>query len=136
MISSGRPCGAVRRLDLEPRPRPRKIHADNSIALFEAAVQQVGLDEFGRPPVAVDKCYMRRAPAQGFDADRSAAGIAIQHSRAHDRRAEDIEERLAQLVGRRAQAVPRRRFEAPALQRARDNPQRSTLNAHPSTGSG
>ena len=48
-------------------------------------------------------------------------GVAVEHARAGDARREDVEQRLAQLVGRRPQPVPRRRLETPAFQRPGDD---------------
>ena len=69
---------------VQPGRDARKIHADNSIALFDPAVQQVRLDEIRGPPVVVDERHVRRAAAQRFDADRTGAGVAVEDARAGD----------------------------------------------------
>ena len=113
---------AIWRRGLEPRREPRKIHADNSIALFEAAVGQVGLDERRRAPVAVDKSHVPGAAAQRFDPHRSGPGKAIEHPRAGHVWPEHVEERFTQLVGRRPHARPVGRRQPAALLLPRDHP--------------
>ena len=98
--------------------RARDARANNSIALSDAAVREVVRDELLRAAIAVDERDVRRAAAQRFDADRARAGVAVEDARALDARREDVEQRLAQLVGRGPQAFPRRRFETTPFQRS------------------
>ena len=71
--------------------------------------------------VLLDERHVCRAPADRFDSDRSRSRIAVEHPRAGDPRREDVEQRLAQPVGRRTQPVPVGSPEPPAFQRAGDD---------------
>ena len=55
----------------------------------------------------------RRAAAQAFQAQRAAAGKQFQHPRAHDPRAERIENRLFDQIGRRPDVQSFRDFQNP-----------------------
>src|SRR5262249_9734303 len=59
--------------------------------------------------------------AQRFNTDGTGAGVSVEHPRSDHPGTYDVEERLAQLVGRRAQSFPRRRLEAAALQGPSDD---------------
>jgi len=91
---------------LQPRLSPGKVNADNSIALADPAVREVPRYEVDGPPIALDEGDVRSAAAQRLDADRSRAGVGIEHARALNRWAEYVEQRLPQPVRRRPQPVP------------------------------
>src|SRR6478609_6449215 len=61
------------------------------------------------------------AAAQGLDADRAAAGVAVDHARADDPRGEDVEDRLPELVRRRPKSFPTWCLEDPSFQPACDD---------------
>src|SRR6185503_10516205 len=81
-------------------------------------VRKVVGDERLRAAILFDERYMRRAATERLDPDRAGAREAVEDARALDPRREDVEQRLAQLVGRRPQPIPCRGLEATALQRS------------------
>ncbi len=46
------------------------------------------------------------ATTQGLDSERTGAGVSIEDTRPGDARRQDVEQRLAQLVGRGPDAFP------------------------------
>src|SRR6266850_735739 len=97
------------------------VRAPDSIASLHAAGLKVLLDQRHRAPVVLDERHVRRAAAQGLDADGARAGKSVEHARRLDARREDVEQRLAQLVGCRSKALPRRRLQPAALVKACDH---------------
>ena len=95
-----------------------------------AAVEIIGLGRvdcdrlrvIGDGAVEIVLGDMGGAAAHGFDSHRAGSRVAVEHARAFDARGEDVEEGFTQLVGRRSQAVPRRRLEAASLVSACDHP--------------
>ena len=73
-------------------------------------------DQRLRAPILLDEGHVAGAAAERLDADGAGARVRIDDPRAGDPRREDIEQRLAQLVGSRPQAVPVGRLQAAALQ--------------------
>ena len=83
----GRSVRRIQEHEIEPgRPSaapPRvKVPADNSIALRDAAVLQVRLDQRDGAAIVLDERDVRRAAAERFDADGAGAGEAVEHPRA------------------------------------------------------
>ena len=98
-----------------------ELRADNSIAIHDVAALQVLGDQTHRAWIPLDERHMRGAAAQGFDANRASAGVAVDHARAGDPWGEDVEHRLAKLVRRRSEPFPTWRLEDPAFQPACDD---------------
>ena len=76
---------------------------------MSAAARRSLLDEHRRAGTAAER----------FQTDRAGAGKDIEHPRIRHTRRDDVEERLAQLVGGWPQPVPARRVQAAALLRCR-----------------
>src|SRR3954465_5444022 len=95
----------------KPRGGVREAWADDSTVARTRRVDhgKVLLDQSDRARILLDEGDARRAAAQRLDADRAGAGIAVEHARAGDRRPDDVEQRLAQAIRCRPEAVPRRR---------------------------
>src|SRR5262245_18417867 len=102
--------------------RVKNGRADNSIALRDPAVGHVLRDQRPRAPVVFHERHLASAPADGLDAHGTGPRVAVEHPRTRHGRRQKIEERLAPLVGRRAQPSPRGGPEAAALQGACDHP--------------
>ena len=102
------------------------VAALDSIALLHAAGREVRRDQRGRAAILLDERDVRGAAAQRLDADRAGPGKAVEHARALDPRRQDVEQRLAQLVGGRPQPVPGRRLQPAPLERAGDDSHVST----------
>ena len=71
--------------------------------------------------ILLDEDDLARAAADGLDADGARSRVRIDDARAGDARRQDVEQRLAQLVGRRPQTVPVGRFQPPTFQRTGDH---------------
>src|SRR5437867_5547989 len=102
--------------------RPLDARADNNTPIRDPAVSEILFDERLRAAIAFDEGDGSGAAADRFDAERAGAGIRVEHARARNARRENVEDRLAQLVRRRPEAVPRRRVESSPLQRSGDDP--------------
>ena len=100
------------------RERASHICADDSIAVRDAAVREVFRDQRTRAPIAFDERHVRRASAERLDSAGTRPRIAVEHARPSHARRENVEQRLAQLVGGRPQSLPRGRFQPAAFQRA------------------
>ena len=96
--------------------RRTKVAAGDSIAALQAAHLRVLLDERRRATVLLDERHVRRATTQGLDAECAGAGVCVEDARPGDARRQDVEQCLAQLVGRRPDAFPRRRLEPAAFE--------------------
>src|SRR6185503_19510923 len=94
----------------------------DSIALLHGAGPEVLLDERDGAAVLLDERHLRRTAADRLDPDRARSGESIEDTRAVDARRQDVEQRLAELVGRRTQSVPAGGFETTAFQATGDNP--------------
>src|SRR5262249_44602018 len=105
----------------QPRERAAHICADDSIAFPKATPLEVIGYELQRARFTLDECHSVSTATESPDADRARSGVAVEHAGTNDARGEDVEQRLPKLVGRRPQPAPRRRFQAAAFQRARDN---------------
>src|SRR5437763_1966874 len=81
----------------------------------EPAAREVLLDERGGARIALDEGRGRGAAAQRLDAEGAGPRVAVEHARARDARRENVEERLAKLIGGWSQPGPRRRNQATAL---------------------
>ncbi len=101
----GRP-GRTRSPPAPRRPR-RKSCADNSIAVARrrSARRFASMSATARA-IPLDERHVRGAAAERLDADRAGPGVAVEHPRARIARREDVEQRLAQPVGRRPQPLP------------------------------
>src|SRR5262245_3774995 len=106
---------------------PIEAVADDSTAARDAAVREVVGDERARAPIALDEGHLTGAAAQRLDTDRAGARVAVEHPRPVDSRRDHVEERLAQPIGGRPHAVPRRRLQSPPLQRPRDDTHETNL---------
>ena len=67
---------------------------------FKTGRHGIAADEFGMPVRFLDAQRRRRAAAQAFQAQRAGTGEQFQHPRADDPRAEAVEDRLLDEVGR------------------------------------
>src|ERR1051326_867873 len=80
----------VRRIEKHPvefgadeiAERPLKAVADNSIALGDAAVRDVGGNERLGAAIALDEGDVRGAAADGLEAERAGSGVSVEHARA------------------------------------------------------
>src|SRR5687768_15771741 len=64
---------------------------------------------------------MRRTATECFNAQRTRTGKTIEHPCAVDMRPQDVEQRLAQLVGGRPDTLPRWRLEPAPLEVSGDH---------------
>ena len=117
----GRPVRWIEEDEIEPgahQPRRRtcKVHADNSIALRDAAVREVLGNERGGARVVLHEGDVGRAAAQRLDADGAGAGEGVEDPRAVEPLPEHVEQRLAQAIRCRPQSRPGRRAKAASLE--------------------
>src|SRR5438445_6700331 len=96
--------------------------ADDNIPIRYPAPLEIACDQLLRAAVALDESGGRGAATQRLNAEGARSRVQIEHTRARDARCEDVEDRLAQPVGRRAQACPRRRAETTTFVRSGDHP--------------
>ena len=66
--------------------------------------------------VVLDEGDVRRTATERLDAEGTSAGVPVEDPRARDARRQDVEQRLAQLVGRGPHAFPLRRLQPAALE--------------------
>src|SRR4029434_3226697 len=74
------------------------------------------LDQRHCATILLDERDVRSPAADRFDAHCACAGISVEHARALDAGRQDVEECFAQLVRRRAKAVPVGGLQAAALE--------------------
>jgi len=73
------------------------------------------LDQCHGAPVALNERHLRGPAAECLDSYRAGPGKRIEHQSPREARRQNVEERLAQLVGRRAKTVPGGRLEPPSF---------------------
>ena len=108
--------------------RARRDVADDNTAIRLAAERGVLGDQPRGASIVVQARGGRGPAAQRLERHRTGAGERIEHAGAVDAVLQDVEQRLAQLIGRRTKAVPLRRFQVPALVRSRNDAHRSALS--------
>ena len=86
-----------------------------------------------RARIAFDEGHVGGPAAERLDADRAGAGEAIEDASARQPWRQDIEQRLTQLVRRRAQAVPARCSQASPFIATGNDSHGSTTTARRST---
>src|SRR4029434_4440597 len=91
-------------------------------SLFRSAAPgQVRFDERDGARITLHERDVCGTPAERLDPDRARAGVAVEDACALDARRQDVEQRLAQLVGGRTQALPCRGLQPSALEAPRDH---------------
>ena len=97
-------------LDVSPQKLRRFGGYDLDLRSCNLQRIDISCDERRHCSRSIDKDNARRAARQRFDSDRARSRTQIQKSCALDSRREDVEERLAQSIGRRSRLDRRRAF--------------------------
>src|SRR5439155_2611160 len=111
----------IRRQHVE---RWRDLRPDDNTEILDPAVGEILGDERVGPPIVVHEGGPRSAATDRLETPRAGAGVPVEDPCALSPRRENVEQRLAQLVGRRPKPVPRRSFQPAPLQRTGDDTHR------------
>jgi len=96
----------VERVDRRRSKGRRQTGVLDGAPVRQPAVGYITPDERDRSRIPLDEQYVAGASTQRFDTDGPGAGAAIEHSRAFDGRAQDIEQCPSKPVRGGAQSLP------------------------------
>ncbi len=102
---------------------------DHRGARFQAQRGQILANRFQRGAIPLQKEGMARPAAERFDADRAGAGVRIHKRRALDARRQNVEERLAQTIGRGPRGRTRNALQAARPELSRDHSHQPTVTS-------
>src|SRR4029079_12035442 len=116
--------------DRAGRSKRGRVAAEDARAPGQAESLDVAADRSARRHRFLDEERVGGAAREGLEAEGAGAGEKVEHARALDRVAvgvrEDVEDRLAQAIGRRPRVAPRGRGERPAANLTADDAHRAS----------